>query len=238
MAHECAVRERPNERASSIYAGRVALPLRRDHPRISPVCSARGAHLPSLARSIVSRRRIQQVDGDAVGGGQPGNQLRAGAGGPALKLAQGGLRNAGDFGSSGLGHPGRGARQAKIATEEGVEVHEPNISDTDFVGQADTVDSRIGRRVKAMRKASGVRQVDLALALGLTQGRLSQMENGEPWSAFHVWTAASALGCRPSDLMDDVPKSQVESSVVEALRADDYMTAMALLLEAMKRTRP
>lgn len=186
----------------------------------------------------MSRRRIQQVDGDAVSGGQLGNQLRAGAAGSALKLAQSGLRDTGDLGGSGLGHPGRRARQAKIATEEGVEVHVSNISATDFDGQADTVDLRIGRRVKAMRKAAGVRQVDLALALGLTQGRLSQMENGEPWSAFHVWTAASALGCRPSDLMDDVPRSQVESNVVDALRADDYMTAMALLLEAMKRVRP
>lgn len=58
-------------------------------------------------------------------------------------------------------------------------------------------------KVRAVRKARGVSQRDLARAVGVAQSTLSRIERGERRvSVDRLVAIARALGVRPSDMMD------------------------------------
>lgn len=83
-----------------------------------------------------------------------------------------------------------------------------------------------------MRKALKLRQVDFCKLVGVSQSRLSQMENGAPWTAEHVAAACEALGCSASDLMDESPGapmlSKAETALVAAFRSGDMRALMVI----------
>jgi len=62
-------------------------------------------------------------------------------------------------------------------------------------------ESVIGKRVREHRKALGWTQVELATALGTTQGNVSSLESGK-WgvSVSRLLELAELLECTPNDL--------------------------------------
>lgn len=61
-----------------------------------------------------------------------------------------------------------------------------------------------GERVKRIREALGMKQHTLALAAGLTEDQLGNIERGTTRLLFEVaWELARALGCNMEDFIDD-----------------------------------
>lgn len=99
------------------------------------------------------------------------------------------------------------------------------------------VDLRIGSRVRERRTALGIRQIPFAKQLGVSQANLSRMESGAGWSAAQVSAACAILKCNPSDLMMEVPPSEAQRRVLDALSDGDYMAAVQAVTDFFRVKR-
>jgi transcriptional regulator with XRE-family HTH domain len=61
-------------------------------------------------------------------------------------------------------------------------------------------DDTFPRRLRDARKAAGLTQVQLAERVGLTQGRIAQLERGDPSDLQQRYDLAVALGVDPAML--------------------------------------
>lgn len=83
-----------------------------------------------------------------------------------------------------------------------------------------------GNRIRAQRKAAGLTQAELAEAVGLSQGQVSNLENGDRTISLEwLRRIARALGCAVADLLDDADNPDRlagdERAIIEQLRAAD-----------------
>ncbi len=76
-------------------------------------------------------------------------------------------------------------------------------------------------------------QAQLAEALGVTRGRVGQLENGWPWTAAQVYIAATWMQCTVADLMMEDALTSEERGVIAAARRRDHMGAMAGLMKLL-----
>ena len=60
----------------------------------------------------------------------------------------------------------------------------------------------LGRRIEVLRHARGMRQVDVAVAAGLSRNAIGAVEAGSPCRVHTVLLIAKALGVKPGDLLD------------------------------------
>ena len=69
---------------------------------------------------------------------------------------------------------------------------------------ADALRVQFSRRLRALRRDSGVTQMELSASTGLSQGYLSRLERGtcEP-SLSQLAVIADALGVHPSELLSE-----------------------------------
>jgi len=100
--------------------------------------------------------------------------------------------------------------------------------------QPHPIDIFIGRAVRARREAASRTQLQLARVLGVTRGRVGQLENGWPWTAAQVYLAAAWLGTSPGELMDAFALTESERSLIEAVRAKHPTDAMERLLALVR----
>lgn len=80
-----------------------------------------------------------------------------------------------------------------------------------------------GNRLRELRKAAGLTQIELAARTGVTQSSISQIENGNmPLTVEWMRAFAREIGCAPSDLLvdADIPDrlSEEERLLVAAYR--------------------
>lgn len=93
---------------------------------------------------------------------------------------------------------------------------------------------KIGRRMRRFRQARGVTHRQLALAVGVTEGTISRIENdqSEP-SAGTMARIADHLGVTMDELRDDTPDgagpSQLEAKLIEAAQRAQAGDRSALL---------
>lgn len=103
-----------------------------------------------------------------------------------------------------------------------------------------------GNRIRALRKRAGLSQVDLAEQVGLSQGQLSNLENGDRILSLEwMRRIAKALGCSVADLLDDDDNPERlagdERTLIEQLRSADLATrrfaadALAAMLTAARK---
>lgn len=89
-------------------------------------------------------------------------------------------------------------------------------------------------RLRQLRKAAGLSQVELAQLTGVTQSAISQIEN-DVIAMDTAWMRAFAreLGCEPADLLSDSDNpdrlSEDERALVEAFRAATHDQRKILL---------
>lgn len=96
--------------------------------------------------------------------------------------------------------------------------------------------------MRARRKELRWTQDRLGAEVGLTRGRVAQLEGGYAWTDDQIHAFARALGCRPSDL---APVERVgvgamtpgEAAIILAARAGDAVAAFEALAAYM-RNRP
>ena len=70
---------------------------------------------------------------------------------------------------------------------------------------ASSINVRLGKRIRELRKARGWRQIDLAQHCGVREVHLSYLERGKREVGFNTLVAiAKGLGIKLSDLIRDV----------------------------------
>jgi transcriptional regulator with XRE-family HTH domain len=70
---------------------------------------------------------------------------------------------------------------------------------------ASSINVRLGKRIRAIRKEKGWRQIDLAQHCGVREVHLSYLERGKREVGFNTLVAiAKGLGVKLSDLIRDV----------------------------------
>lgn len=73
------------------------------------------------------------------------------------------------------------------------------------------VQKKVGTKIRQQRKRRDMDIKVLASKIGLSQGSVSNIENGkQSISAERLWQIALALGCMPNDLLPPVPDKFVE----------------------------
>ena len=83
-----------------------------------------------------------------------------------------------------------------------------------------------GNRIRELRKRAGLTQIELAERIGLSQGQLSNLENGDrSLSLEWLRRIARALNCAVADLLDDKDNPDrlagQERDLIEQLRDAD-----------------
>jgi len=184
----------------------------------------------------VSSHRAEQVNRDADHGSNRGQAGCTPGLVPLLKSAQVGLRTTDLPRELAEGETLGLASDSDPKADDRVDVvHEPNIREANTKSQGADIDLRIGARVKGRRGELRITQAAFSKLIGVSQPRLSQMENGAPWTAQHVSAACAALRCQPSDLMDESPSSELQARVIDAMNAGDYIAAIEAVTAYFKR---
>lgn len=77
-------------------------------------------------------------------------------------------------------------------------------------------------------------QQTLANAIGVSRGRIPQLEGGEPWTLAQLDAAAGAMGCNAVELIGGIVVTDRERALLVAVRSGDYKALMEAAVAAMK----
>lgn len=102
-------------------------------------------------------------------------------------------------------------------------------------GASGFLDKVAAAEARGRRKALGMSQKALAERIGITDPRVVQLEQGQPWKLQNVEAFAAALGCDPIELLGGDRLSDAERAVVQAMRAGDHGALMEAAVAAMKK---
>lgn len=100
-----------------------------------------------------------------------------------------------------------------------------------------TGEGDIGRRVRAARREAGMTQVQLAAAIGITQGSLSAIERGNSKSpaAETLLRLSEATRCRPEWIMRGAGTMRQAEGAVEQSTEHELLTLWRSLPEARRQ---
>jgi transcriptional regulator with XRE-family HTH domain len=95
------------------------------------------------------------------------------------------------------------------------------------------------KRLRALRQAAGLTQVQLAEMAGLTQSFISRLEQGKTdVSVSHMVAIANAVGVRPSDLLELGSAQSRLLVAIDNLPEDQRETAADILEMLARRAKP
>jgi transcriptional regulator with XRE-family HTH domain len=95
------------------------------------------------------------------------------------------------------------------------------------------------KRLRELRRAAGLTQIQLAEKAGLTQPFISRLERGETGvSVSNMVAMAIAMGVRPSDLLDQSSAQSRLLAAIDNLPEDQQETAADILEALARRAKP
>jgi transcriptional regulator with XRE-family HTH domain len=76
------------------------------------------------------------------------------------------------------------------------------------------ISQHVGSRLKFYRKRKGYNQSEISTAIGLTRTSISNIETGRQSMTIETLLKCCAvLGCKPTDILPEVPKVKISKSV-------------------------
>ena len=97
--------------------------------------------------------------------------------------------------------------------------------------QGSEASSAFAEAVRSVRRSYGFSQALLSDGLGITRGRVSQLESGDAWSLDLAGRAAQILGVPLAELLGGVVLAPEERAVIDALRRGNWIEAMRAITE-------